>query len=651
MMETAGSPPDTKPSRDRWLYLILLLALALRTYHLAYPFWDYFASRQTFNLMVVREFTRGNFDLTRPQVAWLVADQPDRPSYFLGEFPLIHALAAGIWRVLPLGDWCARLVVLALSLAGLFWLYRLTDRLLGRAAARFAALAWAVLPFSIFFGRAFMSDLPALSLSLGAVDAFHRWLETRRRWGLYLSGLLGALALLAKPTVIGFGAAIGFLAFRQFRWRALKDVRLYLLAGGMVLPTVLWLRHVRDLAQTGGPEVIVTGIVGHSLTLWLHASPWQEQFLRLWRDALGPAGLVLMVLGLLWPRAKRQEWIFHIWFLGSATVLLLIPEAFIGWNDYYLLLLLPPAAGLVGRALGACYAFGGARKLTIGLAGLLIVSSSYAAHHLYQSDGLHYRLGTLLNRLTRQRDLIATASGNAADLLYFSGRRGWEAGAFDRRRIESLAASGARLFARGDEAATMTNLDLKESLDQRFLRLTRDDRAGGSRDWMIWSLKPPPQPLHEIPPGEIANPIPANFSREIQLLGVSSRQLLTWPASFEVTYYWQCLKRIETRLRVFAHVTNSEGQTVYQQDHWPVSGHFQTTQWSVGDVVRERYVVILPENLPAGRYQLRVGWFDPEKGARLPIVSPGISDGEDRARVAEIEVPGTPRYGWFTVEY
>ena len=288
MTDAAISLPETQHPRDRWLYAILLLALAFRTYHLAYPFWDYFASRQTFNLMVAREFTRGNLDLTRPQVAWLVADQTDRPSYFLGEFPLIHALAAGIWRVLPLGDWCARLVVIALSLAGLLWLYSLTYRLLGRDAARFAALAWGVLPFSVFFGRAFMSDIPALSLSVGSLDAFVCWLESRSRLQLLLAGALGALALLTKPTVIGFGLPMIFLAALEFRWKLPTQPRLYLLGFGIVFPAYLWLGHVQQLARAGGPEVIGLGLVGHSLGLWLTSATWHEQLERLMHMTLGP---------------------------------------------------------------------------------------------------------------------------------------------------------------------------------------------------------------------------------------------------------------------------------------------------------------------------------------------------------------------------
>ena len=155
----------------------------------------------------------------------------------------------------------------------------------------------------------------------------------------------------------------------------------------------------------------------------------------------------------------------------------------------------------------------------------------------------------------------------------------------------------------------------------------------------------------DIPKGEIQTPFPANFNHQIQLLGVSVREVLEWPTSFEVTYYWQCLKKTESNLRVFVHVTTPVGQTVYQQDHWPLAGHLPTSRWEVGDVVRERYVMVLPGGLSPGRYQIRVGWFDPKGGPRLPVANPSGSDGEDRAPVADVEVHRAPWYRWFSVEY
>jgi hypothetical protein len=631
--------------RDASLLAILSLALLLRTYHFAYPFWDYFASRQTFNLMVVRSYLARGISLFRPTVDWLTVADPSRPSYFCAEFPWLHALAAIELRVLPLDDWSTRFIPIAFSLAGIWWLYSLTRRIAGEPAGRFAALALAVLPFSVFFARAFMSDMPALSLATGALDAFCSWLKTRRSVSLVLFVLLGSLAALAKPQTAVFGLVVLYLGIVEFRLRLPAQWRLYLAAVVIVVPTALWLHHAGELSRLGGPQVIGSGLIGRSLHLWLHTSAWREQWNRLFHAALGPLALALVALGLFIRPRNSDGWLFHVWFLASALFLFLIPEAIIGWNDYYLLLLVPPSAGLIGIWLGNLYAHRTGRMIAFVLSVALVISSILSARPLFRSDELHYHLGRLLNRLTQPGDLIVTSAGGSPDPLYFAERPGWEAGKYDLSRLEELSAWG-KVFAIADPDAMQNNAALMPLLDRRFRRLTQENPANPQAAWPIWELRPA-LPHNFVDPKKTSGGV--DFGGKVASTGVFMRELIGWPASFEVTYGWRCLSKIDAGLRVFAHLTTLDGRTVFQQDHWPPGGQSATTQWSAGDTLQERYVLVLPGDLPPGRYQLRVGWFDPAGGQRLPIVSGG-SDGEDRAILAEFGVEDKPVQGWFSVE-
>jgi hypothetical protein len=268
---------------------------------------------------------------------------------------------------------------------------------------------------------------------------------------------------------------------------------------------------------------------------------------------------------------------------------------------------------------------------------------------MFRSDQLHYRVGIVLNRLTAANDLVVTSAGGAPDPLYFAERRGWEANRLDLSSLEAFSAAGARVFAMADPDVISNNRDLLPALDHRFIRLTQDGSNGSRVEWIVWSLDD--IHLHARAPsiknGDAANAV--NFGGKIELARASLRELLRWPPSFEATNRWQCLSKLDAGLRVFVHVTTPGGQTVFQQDHWPVAGHVPTTQWKAGDVIQERYVVVLPEVLPPGRYQLRAGWFDPAKGTRLPIVR-GASDGEGRAIVAEFQVHPKTSPGWFRAE-
>jgi hypothetical protein len=102
----------------RGLWVILLIALALRTYHLTAPPWDYHNWRQTMTLMVPRDFARHGFHVLYPEVAWVSQDRPSQPTYFSAEFPVEGIIAAFLYRIFGESDTIARLVVIAFSLSG-----------------------------------------------------------------------------------------------------------------------------------------------------------------------------------------------------------------------------------------------------------------------------------------------------------------------------------------------------------------------------------------------------------------------------------------------------------------------------------------------------------------------------------------------------
>src|SRR5215467_16325438 len=103
--------------RDLWLWLILLVALTLRVYHLAYPAWDYHNWRQTITLMIARDFARHGFPLLHPQVAW-IGNRSSDPSYFSAEFSIESVLAALLYKTFGESDVAARSVIVGFSLAG-----------------------------------------------------------------------------------------------------------------------------------------------------------------------------------------------------------------------------------------------------------------------------------------------------------------------------------------------------------------------------------------------------------------------------------------------------------------------------------------------------------------------------------------------------
>ena len=630
---------------DRWLYLILLLAFALRTYHLAYPPWDYDNWRQTITLMVARDFAQHGFHLLHPQVLWVSHDRPSDPSYFSAEFSIQSVVAAILYKLFGDSGAVARLVVIAFSLLGIYFLYDLLNRRAGPLAARLGAFVYSLLPYHLFFGRVFMPDVPALSLAVGGLDLLDRWTDDRKWRTLLPAAALTALAVLQKLTVIFVALPALYLFWAAYGRRFLLRREPYIFAAIAALPSLAWYTHAVGMARQSGFAIMQPELFGRRLELWFQPQFVREVFNALAAEAFSPLGLVLALVGLFWPARGRAAWLFRLWVAAAASLLILTPGV-LPENHYYLSLLLPGGAALAGLALAALASYRNASFLLVPVLALFAAGAIYSALPLYQSDRSPWELGVLLDRLTAPEDLIVTETGGSPHVLYFAGRRGWMlVREYNLARVERLAQAGARYYADSFLADPGQRREFFRTLDARFQRLTPEDAL-----WPIYDLTSSTGPLLEMPTEEIQNPYVVNFGGQIELRGISLRKLLARPASFEVTYYWKCLKEPAASFRIFVHITNAAGQIAYQQDHWPLYGRFPTSRWKAGDIVSERYVVALPDSLPKGRYQIRLGWYDPARGPRLPILTPGASDQEDRARVAEIEVPRARRYHWFRAD-
>jgi len=92
-----------------------------------------------------------------------------------------------------------------------------------------------------------------------------------------------------------------------------------------------------------------------------------------------------------------------------------------------------------------------------------------------------------------------------------------------------------------------------------------------------------------------------------------------------LTLLWQSLQSVEKDYQVFVHLLNDRGEKVLQRDGQPVLWMRPTSTWRPGDEIVDRYGLLLPSTLAAGRYTLAVGLYDAVTGQRL-AVSAGPTD-------------------------
>ncbi len=108
--------------------------------------------------------------------------------------------------------------------------------------------------------------------------------------------------------------------------------------------------------------------------------------------------------------------------------------------------------------------------------------------------------------------------------------------------------------------------------------------------------------------------------------------------------YWEALAPLEKDYTVFVHLLDAAGSPRTQQDGPPGGGYRPTTSWAVGEEIADHRGLLLPEDIPAGTYQLAIGLYDGATGERLPVEQvPGTLEvpgtwGKDYILLEEVEV-------------
>ncbi|MFO7633929.1 MAG: hypothetical protein R6W76_15395, partial [Caldilinea sp.] len=99
---------------------------------------------------------------------------------------------------------------------------------------------------------------------------------------------------------------------------------------------------------------------------------------------------------------------------------------------------------------------------------------------------------------------------------------------------------------------------------------------------------------------------------------------------------WQANTPARGRYTTFVHLVGADGLAA-QYDQEPFGGFYPTSDWVQDVAVTDAYPLALPDDLPAGAYQLFAGLYDPATGQRLAWFDHGALAG-DAFLVATVQV-------------
>lgn len=415
---------------------VAVLAFGLRLYHITYPVADWHSWRQTDTAAVARNFLRFGIDPLRPRYDDLsnIQSGKDNPQgWRMVEFPLYQVVGAAAklyFPKIPLEVWL-RLVTIAAS-GG-------TVVLLGLMAGLLPAFIFAVLPYSIYYGRTILPDPFMVFWAI-----FSLWLLSKNK--TILAGIAAALALLVKPM-----AAFILLPSLWYLWKKPKDLVTYGIIAAV--PLLLWRKWILQF-----PE-------GIAVNTWLLNSNG-IRFKGAWFHWLFATRLGDLILGFwgLIPFGIGLAGNFFFWILGPLLYFIVFASGNVQ-HDYYQILIIPAVAVCVGKGLRRMPWY----LATISFIFMLAFSWFTIRTYYWINRPEIVEAGKVADSiLPKDAKVIAPYSGDTT-FLYQTQRQGWPLG-FD---IDKKIAMGATAYV----TVSPTDADGEtRDLAQKYTVLVRNDK-------------------------------------------------------------------------------------------------------------------------------------------------------------------------------
>ena len=354
-------------------------------------------------------------------------------------------------------------------------LFYLLSNEFGLAEAFFGSLFFATFPYVVFYSRAILPDMPAVSLAMLSIFFMYRSLH--KGWiAITLSALYMALALLVKPTVVYFAIIPLYLLFkRSFNKKFHVFGAILFFLGIASVPFGLWRLYITQfpegipvsqwlITSVNTPEGLKNIFFRPAFFRWIF-------FERISNMILGGYMLFFVILSFF--NIEKSKLKLHLLFLISGLLYLFTFQGGNVQHDYYQVVITPMLAILVGVGVGWCLKqrLWGLLALRFAVVIVIFGMSLFFSFHQISSNYNENRdlllIAEVIDSFTSRNDVIVTDTQGDTTLLYLSDRRGYPA---PYREFEVLKKQGAKYFATQD-------LSYKPKLKDTYKLLFENDKV------------------------------------------------------------------------------------------------------------------------------------------------------------------------------
>jgi len=339
------------------IFILFFILWSVRFINLGQPILDGAALRQLMTASVSKFLFMEGISFENILYPRFYAIEP--AWYYMVEMPVYNTLMALLCKVYGSHEeWIGRSVSILFSgLAGIYFYLFLINHTSDRIA-KIALILYCISPLSIIYTKAIQPNPSMLFFLMATIYYFDKYLTEPRAKTYCMTILFGAILFVLNVSVLTIGLLLLCLAIRKYGARFFVDIKNYFMALCMLIPCLLWIKHVNSFVSANLNNVkVMTGpiVEGRPTPVlsfhWLSDySFYKAQFQLLSGEILTPIGFGLFVLGLGLLRKKDSVLIF--WLISFGIYFILINQMF---HPYYYLPWLFPMSWAIAKSISFIY--------------------------------------------------------------------------------------------------------------------------------------------------------------------------------------------------------------------------------------------------------------------------------------------------------
>lgn len=426
---------------NKQLVLILLLTLTTRLYHISFPIAGWHSWRQADTAAIARNFAEENMNIAYPAIDW----RGSTTGYVESEFQLYTFAIAFLYKLFGVHEVFGRSLSVLCSVLTVLGLYFLVRKMIDERTALWSAFFYAVLPLSIYYGRAFMPEQMMLMFSVFGIYFYSEWLD-KDGWTSFLAGAVCiSLAALLKIPALYLGLPLLFLSWMKYKSALFRQPKIWLFVTVVFAATSLWYYHSHSLKALTG---LTFGVWEASKDKWGNVDLlftfkfYNDVFFKsiAERHFTYPA-FPLFLAGLFLKRRTNEERVFDYW-LAAVIVYIFIVAKGNQVHEYYQLPFMLPGVVFLAKPFARLSETAALIRvgrqtakiiMTVLLVGTLALSTIRLVHIFNgeRYDTPLFALADAVKHFTEKDDLVIALSEGNPVVLYNAGRKGWNCNVSD----------------------------------------------------------------------------------------------------------------------------------------------------------------------------------------------------------------------------